>query len=409
MNKLAGTLCIALVSLTTIGLLGACQSAFQPTEIVSVEPMTITPFEVGATATPLRPTPTNTTTPTIVLTSIDTPSTGEGPTPPPLLFIADNKLYENQPDGTMLLVADLGKEDDILDAIRVKDNVFVLRGKGIQRIEMKGGKTEMVVQFEKTPQFGELTRTTDDNLLLYSNAVDSACSSTGVGAEVGLYQIDKDTSRIVFAKDEGYIRPLGLTANQRNFYGLPLGCDPEFDRFVLISMDKGEITKELLTWDESTKEYGNGYAALSPDSHFLAYATVRYIRFEEPLKHGLGIYNLDTLTIARYELPNPPSHIFGGLLWSPDSRRLYFALRPGVPEEEPSSSYGLWSLDIQTGKFSPVTNLDDPYMHLLSISTDGQWILLMPERMQSVTYVHLPTGEQMVIHLPTEGISRLVH
>jgi hypothetical protein len=354
---------------------------------------------VSACTTPISPstspTPTN------------IPTANKERTPPSLLYIADNQLYERQPGGTTPIIAKVGEEGDILDAVRVKDIVFVLRGKGLQRIDMKTGKTKMAVEFDKTPLWGELDRTSDDNVLLYSIARDSACSSTGIGATVGLYQVDNDTFKDVFVKDEGYIRPLGLTTDGQNIYGLPVGCDPEFDRFWLISIAQGKIAKELQTWDATSKEYGEGYAALSPDAHFLAFATAYYVESEGLLRYRLSVYDLESLTIERYELPKPPSYS-DGLVWSPTSQKLYFILNPGAPYDESSETYGLWSFDIRTGVFSPVTSLDNRFIHIVTISSDGQWILLQPEVAQSVTYVYLPTGEQFLIKLPSEGVSQIV-
>ena len=345
--------------------------------------------------------------PSIAPTSTNIPTASKELILPSLFHIADNQLYEQQSDGATLIRANLGEEGDIMDAVRVKDSVFVLRGKGLQRIDMKTGKTKMVVEFDKTPLWGELDRTSDDNLLLYSIALDSTCSSTGTGATVGLYQINKDISREVFAKDEGTIKPLGLTTDGQNMYGLPFGCDPEFDRFWLISIDQGKITKELQTSDAISKEYGEAYAALSLDARFLAFTTLHRVEPEDPPKYRLSVYDLESLMIERYELPKPSSY-GDGLLWSPNSEKLYFILNPGAPYDDSSESYGLWSLDIHTGVFLPVTSLDNRFIHLVSISSDGQWILLQPEVVQSVTYVHVPTGEQFVINLPPEGLSQIV-
>jgi len=345
-------------------------------------------------------------TPSTAPTPTYTPTASKELTPPALRYIADNQLYQKQADSTALLIASLGEEGDIMDAVRVKDIIFVLRGKGLQRVDMKTGKTKMVVGFDKIPLWGDLDRTSNENVLLYSTAWDSTCSSTSIGATIGLYQVDKDTFRDVFAKEEGYIRPLGLTTDGQNIFSLPLGCDPEFDRFWLISIDQGKITKEMQTSDATSKEYGQGYATLAPNAHFLAFPTTRNV--EDSLKYRLSIYDLDSLGIERYELPNPPSHIFDGFLWSPDSQQLYFVLNPGSPYDVPSNSYGLWGLDIQTSEFLQVTNLNNPFLHLVSISTDGQWILLQPEVEQTVTYVHLSTGEQFVIDLPSEGVQQIV-
>jgi len=335
------------------------------------------------------------------------PATREELTPPALLYVANNKLYEQQPDGTTLISVNLGEEGNILDAVRVKDTVFVLREKGLQRIEIDTGETKMAVEFDKVPLFGELARTSNDFVLLYSTAWDSACSSTGIGATVGLYQINKDISTEVFVKDEGTIKPLGLTMDGQSIYGLPLGCDPEFDRFWLISIDQGKITKELQTSDATSKEYGEAYAALSLDARFLAFTTLHRIESEGPPIYRLSVYDLESLVIERYELPKPPSY-GDGLLWSPNSEKLYFILNPGAPYDDSSESYGLWSLDIHTGIFLPVTSLDNRFIHLVSISSDGEWILLQPETEPSVTYVHVPTGEQFVINLPPEGLSKIV-
>jgi len=345
--------------------------------------------------------------PSIALTPTNIPAASKELTPPALLYIADNQLYEQQTNGTALISNNLGEAGNVLDAVRVKDTVFVLREKGLQRIEINTGKTKMAVKFDKVPLFGELARTSNDHVLLYSTAWESACSSTGIGATIGLYQIDQDISREVFVKDEGMIKPLGLTTDQQSIYGLPLGCDPEFDRFWLISIDQGQITKELQTSDATNKEYGEAYAALSPDTHFLAFTTLHRTEPEDPPNYRLSIYDLNSLTIKRYELPSPSSY-GDGLLWSPGSQKLYFILNPGAPYDDSSESHGLWSLDIHTGVFSPVTGVDTRFIHLVTISTDGQWILLQPETEPSVTYVHVPTGEQLVIKLPSEGLSKIV-
>lgn len=305
------------------------------------------------------------------------------------------------------MIASLGDEGDVISAIKLKDAVFVLRKKGLQRVELEGDKTEMVVRFDSTPLYGELIKISNDNVVLFSTALDSGCSSTGIGSILGLYQIDNYASRLFFANDEHYIQPLGLTADQQSVYGFPQGCAPGFGEFWLISTDKGEITSKLLIGDATSKEAGVGNAALSPDARFLAFGT-SLVEAENSNRYRLSIYDLEDITIERHELPNPPSHIWDGLLWSPDNQRLYFVLNPGSPYDEPSNSYGLWNLDIQTGIFSLVTSLHDPYIHLVSISSDGQWILLMPEALLSVTYIHLPTGEPVVISLPPGGIDQIV-
>ena len=133
------TLCITLVSSFLIGLSGACQP-----------------------------------------TSISTPSISKDLIPPPLLYIADNQLFQRQTDNTTRIVVSLGEEGEIFSAIRIKETIFVLRKNGLQRVEMEGGKLEMVVEFDRTPLFGELVRTSNDRVVLYSTALESDCSPTGI-------------------------------------------------------------------------------------------------------------------------------------------------------------------------------------------------------------------------------------
>ena len=360
-------------------------------------PTQASPTRVASESAPTRP-----------AASTFAPPTRNGLTPPSLLYLTENRLYQQQPDGTTLMIASLGDEGDVMSAIKLKDTVFVLRKKGLQRVELEGGKTGMVVWFDSMPLYGELIRTSNDSVLLYSIASESGCSSTGIGSMLGLYQIDNHASRLFFANDEHYIQPLGLTADQQSVYGFPRGCAPGFGEIWLISTDKGEITAKLIIWDATSKESSEGRnAALSPDARFLAFGTL--VEAENSVRYRLRIFDLEDITIESHELPNPPSHIWDGLLWSPNNQRLYFVLNPGLPYDEPSKSYGLWNLDIETGIFSQVTSIQDPYMRLGSISSDGQWILLQPEALQSViTYVHLPTGEQVAISLPPGVVNQIV-
>jgi len=327
------------------------------------------------------------------------PSTPNGLTPPSLLYLTENRLYQQRPDGTTLMIASLGDEGDIMSAIKLKDAVFVLHKKGLQRVELEGGKTEMVVWFDSMPLYGELIGTSNDSVVLYSIALDSGCSSTGIGSMLGLYQIDNHASRLFFANVESYIQLVGLSADEESVYGFPKGCAPGFGELWLISTDKGEITSKLIISEATNKEASEGRnVALSPDAHFLAFGTL--VQAENSFRYKLNIYDLEDSTIESHELPNPPSHIWDGLLWSPNNQRLYFLLNSGLPYDDPVNSYGLWSLDIETGIFSQVTSLRDAHMHLGSISSDGQWILLQPETSPSLIYVHLPTGEQVAINLP---------
>jgi len=150
MTTYSRVLCITLVCLVLIGLSGACQ-----------------------------PAPTS------------TPFISKDLNPPPLLYIADNRLFQLQTDNTTRMVASLGEEGEVFSAISVKETIFVLRKNGLQRVEIESGKAEMVVEFDGTPLFGGLVRTSNDRVVLYSTALESGCSPTGERHGVrGLYVMD---------------------------------------------------------------------------------------------------------------------------------------------------------------------------------------------------------------------------
>jgi len=317
-------------------------------------------------------------------------------------------LVELTADGTTRIVADLADEGPVLSAIRLQDSVFLLRERGLQRVELEGARVATVVRFRDRPLFGELVRTAADDVLLYSTARESLCSATGMGATLGLYEIPTGEASLILETDEGYVRVLGLATDRRSIYALPVGCDPEFDEFWELLSENGATTRRLPTFDAATREYGHEYAALSPDAASLAFTSSRYLESENTLRYRLSVYDLDTLSIARYDLPNPPSHIWGGLVWSSDSRRLYFAIDAGLPEDEPSRPYGLWAWDTQEQSISRIADLTEPAMHLLGISADDVWLLLAPEHQQTVTYIYLPTGEHTLLELPPEGVDAIV-
>jgi hypothetical protein len=96
------------------------------------------------------------------------------------------------------------------------------------------------------------------------------------------------------------------------------------------------------------------------------------------------------------------------MLWSPEGRWVYFVVNPGAPSDELPSSLGLWGFDAQEKSFHKVSDLDNPFTHLLSISGDGKWLLVQPEAERRVVYAYLPTGEWFVVSLPPEGVGEIV-
>ena len=322
---------------------------------------------------------------------------------PALLYIAEGLLIERHANGTDEVIASLPDEGAVSDAIRVEDSVFVLRQRGLQRVGLADGVGEVVVRFDEPILFGELLYSAVGHTILYSLAPDSGC--TAIGVHAGFYELDTRIARTFFSREEGYLHLLGTTRDNLSVYAVPFGCDPEFPEVWRISLATGEILATLPTWDSTNREYGDQYAALSPNGRYLAFASSRSEALGDPvqytLRHGLGVYNLEpqAWSIQRLDLPNSPSHA-SGLLFSPDGGSLYFLLQPEAADEEPGFSHGLWRLDVRAGAFSRVAAVEDPLAHLLTMTDDGRYVVLQSENSRNVTVVDMSTGAGTTIEIP---------
>ena len=103
--------------------------------------------------------------------STSVPTAGVDLTPPPVLYIADNQLFQLQSDNTTQLIARLGEEGEVFGGIRIKETILVWGKNGLQRVDIKSGKVEMAVEFDETPLFGSLVRTSNDRVVLYSTKI----------------------------------------------------------------------------------------------------------------------------------------------------------------------------------------------------------------------------------------------
>jgi len=99
-------------------------------------------------------------------------------------------------------------------------------------------------------------------------------------------------------------------------------------------------------------------------------------------------------------LPKAPGHAWR-LTWSPDSRALYFLLRPGDIYDEPATSFGVYRLDAASGVVEQVTETApvDAFLR-----TDGQWLMLQHSGERRVTMINLATRSSTVVDLPTQAI-----
>lgn len=319
---------------------------------------------------------------------------------PPIFFVADGKLYQ-QVNNTPKMLADLTSIGEIYGAVKSADSPFVLSATGLYRIDLASQKAiKTAVTFDAQPLYGMLKQMSDPNALLYEVAITAPCGASENQIIMGLYRVKEDQAQAIPMTEHGYTNVLGMTADQKNVYGVPVGCDPAFDRFLTISTDSGKTAQEFSILDAEQKEYGYGHAAVSPNLQYVAFTTT-LVGQDGSIADRFGLYNLNDGSIKRLELPNSPStpHPWGGLLWAADSQKVYFSLN-SVPSSQ--KSYGLWSFDVAKGEFAQVTQQFEGTPQLISISSDGQWLLFQGE--QAVGYVNLSTGEQVNVPISVKGL-----
>lgn len=308
------------------------------------------------------------------------------PKPLNVYYIHENQLVSQQPGQqpeTLLALPDLGQ---VKDALKVEENIFVLRERGLQNVSLADKSVDLVAQFPNATISGALFAAINQGALVYA-----------IDEKVEIYDLRGQTTREVLSHP-GFFVPLGLSADGAKLYLVPLGGDPEFPEIWGLTLNNGEM-------EPFSIGIGSG-AALSPSSRYLAIASTHFVELEQPLEYKLTLFDLaspqalgDILT-----LPNFPSHIRGRLIWSSDSQKLYFLLRPGAPYDDPKTSYGLWFFDVGSETFSRVVEIENPTMHFISLSSDGEWALLMPETEPSITLVFVNSGKMETIELPTGQI-----
>jgi hypothetical protein len=58
---------------------------------------------------------------------------------------------------------------------------------------------------------------------------------------------------------------------------------------------------------------------------------------------------------------------------------------------------------MQSLTFSRVADVPEPTMHPVTITPDGQWLILLSERMDYITVLNLQTGATFSTPLPADG------
>lgn len=353
------------------------------------------------TRPPTKVTVTPTASPTVVPPSESPASTMLSATPilsfpappPPLLYIHQDKLLQRTESEAPRLLADLPDAGAVLDARRLNDVVLVLREQGLQRVRLADGSTDLL-RFNVPARSGALTP--DGIQAIYEVGVNDPQAEFGMGTRIKLYQVGTGKVQAVLYVTQT-VQVLGLTADGHGLYLLPRGQDPAIWGVLVAALESGAIEAELPI-------YGDLIASLAPNGRFIATTAPQDILYlfdlaSEPLK------------VHRVKFPNAPSHV-RGLVWAPDGRLLYFSLLAGnfydYDPDNPPTFYGLWRLHVESGVLSQVAALAEAENQPVTISPDGQWLLLRYVRKgmwtDTVTIVHLPSGASESFTLPVMAI-----
>lgn len=351
---------------------------------------TVPPTSTPGAATPfvITPSPANAdVTPAAVTLS------PAGATVPALLVIdiEQRALIEQRTGQAPQRLAEVAEGGSILDGTTVADVVVVLHEQGLRRIRLADGHARFW-SFDQTARYGALMRAADA-IVIYEAKIDDPKAEFGTGTAIGQYRAGDDTLNAILTLARN-VWVLHLSADQQSLFLLPVGQDPAFGTLLIVESGNGQIRQERAI-------EGELFAAISPDGRFLA-TTARRAASGAPEGWALLLYDLSAPTAEPrvITLPQAPSHAWG-LTWSPDSRALYFLLRPGDPYDDPMTSLGVWRLDAASGAVEQVT-ASAPAEAILR--TDGQWLVMQHMGENRATVVNLATGATEDVELPEQAI-----
>ena len=323
---------------------------------------------VEATATRVAP-PAASASPEISTPTVPagTPTLSPAAPPPPLLYIHRGTLMEQVGGGAPQRLMDLPDAGMVLDATRIDDVVLVLRSQGLQRVRLADGSSELLLRFDLPARFGGLMPV-DGTQVIYQARVDDPQAKSNLGTRIGLYQASSDAVRAALSYDSD-VQPWGLTADGSGLYVMPRGQDPAIGDMLVVSLESGEIEAELPI-------EGEIFAVLAPNDRYLVTTAQRSVSDDGEAEGVLNLYDLASrpLTPRQVVLPHQPSHAWIPS-WSPDSRSLYFLLRPGSPYDAPATSLGLWRLEVESGMLSQIAAGDEAEGQLLTLCHDGEWVV----------------------------------
>jgi hypothetical protein len=313
--------------------------------------------------------------------------------PPGFLYFYENQVMQALPGSSPRRIATLPELGEVAGISRLGGELFLLRTQGLQSVDLAKETGQTLARFETPLLYGHLLADLDYNRVLYSATVDSACSGTGMGGWIGLYDADARVDDRLLSEAFS-MRLLGRSQDGQYLYLLPVGCDASFGQIWAVSLESGRKEKELAT-------EGYLFTQLSPDGRYYATLHSRFTDYDEPPDELLAIYDLEASPAAlrEVELPKPGKHI-QHMRWSKDNRFLYFTLLSEDPDyvQPEVISSGLYQYDAVTGKVSQITQGRPGEVPLLD--QNENWLLLRHSGDASAYRVDMETGHVDELSLP---------
>lgn len=322
---------------------------------------------------------------------------------PPILYIegpVDGIARLVRRDGAEIEeIASLGQVRQVNDALRMHQTVLVLTDAALLAVDLENGQVKTVEGLPTEYFIGAMISSPNQERMILMVGFGTQPSAGGVLLDYS--PTTRSLTPIAPFKDifpyANFLRPVGLT-NDHLLYMIPLGGDPSFIEIIRYDLERKQV---------STLEVGSsmGEAALSPDGRFLVtFGLEASEPPTDPLVRGIRLIPLlpQPQPGQFIKLPMEPSQPVGRLLWSLDSRFVYFGIDP--PQAEiGNTSYGVWKLDVQTQEISLAAKNEQIWAHPTTRSEDGQWLLLWPEFLQEFLAVNLTTEVTVSIPKPQGG------
>lgn len=318
-------------------------------------------------------------------------------TMPSFLYVVGDKIFEQAGNHVLGEIMVLPEAGNILYAVISGNTILVLREQGIQRANLDNKTVDMIFPFDKTAQSGYMLLASDGSKAYFSLVESDPTVAFDRITRIGYYDLKQNVINQITSFPQS-MWLLGLTQDNDGAYLLPIGQDPDFANMYLFDLQTKKIDQELSI-------QGTGYASLSPDANYLMVAAFHPAAdyYLEPI---LNLYDLSSQSIS------PPSTLLltgtvsqvRGFIWSPNSQNLYFLFLPADITYQPEATDGLWKLIIASGDMSQVAAVNDPGYHVISINSQGNWILLKHESKNEAILINLPSGDEYQINIPANAI-----